>query len=165
MTERTGRPITGRPRGTKPWHMKWHDRQTCSHGPDGERQPRCEQCMAHYAREYHKRRWESDPTYRADYERRRLVRALQPEKRREDARTARFRLHGITLDQYHAKFEAQNECCAICGRWMAHPHIDHDHATGKHRGLLCGDCNRGLGQFRDRPERCRAAALYLEKWQ
>lgn len=77
------------------------------------------------------------------------------------ARCARY---GITLDQYEATYLQQNGRCFICGgldndRSLA---IDHDHGTGKVRGLLCSPCNRALGLLMDDPERARAAARYLE---
>lgn len=63
--------------------------------------------------------------------------------------------------------EAQNNQCAICeidvlnteGRRFA---VDHDHITGKVRGLLCSKCNMGLGKFNDSPELIDAAIEYLE---
>jgi len=60
---------------------------------------------------------------------------------------------------------AQGGTCAICdsppgSRRLA---IDHDHATGVVRGLLCPRCNTGLAYFRDRPELFRTAADYLER--
>jgi hypothetical protein len=51
--------------------------------------------------------------------------------------------------------------CPICGR--ADPeHVDHSHDTGVVRGILCFNCNGGLGQFRDSPDTLRDAAGYLE---
>jgi len=59
---------------------------------------------------------------------------------------------GITVDEYHALLIKQNHVCAICGnpcstrRWLS---VDHDHETGKVRGLLCAKCNTGLGLLGD----------------
>lgn len=72
---------------------------------------------------------------------------------------------GISVSQYFALLEAQNGSCAIChGQCAAKQRlsIDHDHATGKLRGLLCNDCNTTLGKFNESPARFRAAASYLE---
>lgn len=66
----------------------------------------------------------------------------------------RLNIHGITLDQYHAILERQDFCCPICGEDVVSKgprqiHIDHDHDTGKVRGILCGTCNTGLGKLGD----------------
>ena len=64
---------------------------------------------------------------------------------------------------------AQGSMCAICGLPPSGKgpnavlHIDHDHKTGKVRGLLCQACNRGLGFFRDARDRLTAAIEYLCK--
>lgn len=75
---------------------------------------------------------------------------------------------GITPEQYNQMVIEQTGRCAICktmdpGHGYAHFPIDHDHATGKVRGLLCGLCNRGLGFFRDDIEALYAAIEYLRK--
>lgn len=57
--------------------------------------------------------------------------------------------------------ETQGGTCAICV--SATPtHLDHDHETGRIRGVLCIPCNNGLGLFRDNPAALRRAAEYLK---
>ncbi len=75
---------------------------------------------------------------------------------------ARFRKHGLTLDEYHAMWESQGERCKLCSKVMAKGHIDHNHRTKRVRGLLCFNCNAGLGLFRDNPGVLRKAAAYVE---
>ena len=59
--------------------------------------------------------------------------------------------YGISLDDYNELFIQQGGKCAICGKLQSefdYPfHVDHDHKTGKVRGLLCSGCNTGLGHF------------------
>lgn len=56
------------------------------------------------------------------------------------------------------------ERCEICNRLFANtPHFDHNHATGKFRGWLCGPCNKALGLFQDLPDNLLAAARYLRE--
>jgi len=73
------------------------------------------------------------------------------------------RRYGLTPEQVETMAAAG---CAICGTTVwngrhARPHVDHDHATGKVRGILCSECNTGLGKFRDDPELIRRALAYL----
>jgi hypothetical protein len=68
------------------------------------------------------------------------------EKRR--SKTRRLKKFGLTEEQYLALEASQNGVCAICGNPPVKPPtlaIDHDHATGKVRGLLCVTCNTRLG--------------------
>ena len=71
--------------------------------------------------------------------------------------------YGITVEQYEAMLEQQGGVCAVCGRSDLEFHIDHDHSTGVVRGVLCGLCNKGLGQFKDSPDLLEAAAAYLRR--
>jgi hypothetical protein len=76
----------------------------------------------------------------------------------------------ITLADYDRLLAEQNGRCAICrttdtGRKSdKYFHVDHDHATGVVRGLLCIRCNPGVGYFRDSPDLLRAAAEYVERY-
>jgi hypothetical protein len=110
----------------------------------------CRPCRNRRDREYHRNRRLSDP---------------------EAARLAKKDKHlrhqyGITLAEYNDMLAAQGGGCAICGaersvdgRTLA---VDHCHATGRVRGLLCARCNYALGLIDDRPELLRRAAVYLE---
>lgn len=80
------------------------------------------------------------------------------------ARRARLRRDfGITPEQYDAMALAQEYRCAICDTHAENFHVDHCHATGRVRQLLCSTCNWGLGSFMDDPARLRAAAEYVER--
>ena len=79
---------------------------------------------------------------------------------------------GITLEEYTALLEKQNGVCAICGQKDKRIHratglpmnlaVDHCHTTKKVRGLLCGPCNHGLGNFNEDVQLMKKAADYLE---
>lgn len=90
------------------------------------------------------------------------------------------RRYGITLDEYNALLAEQGGVCAICGeppRIYSSPGgrrrqgrqvrprlvVDHDHTTGKVRGLLCHPCNSGIGNLKDDVATVRAALDYLER--
>lgn len=76
--------------------------------------------------------------------------------------------YGISLDDYDYMMEKQGFCCMLCdkefqlhkGRYSAH--VDHDHKTGKIRGLLCFQCNIGLGSFKDDQAILSRAIRYIE---
>ena len=75
------------------------------------------------------------------------------------------RLYGITLAQFNERLEEQEYRCAICGslnpRQFGKFQVDHDHATGEVRGLLCSKCNKGLMLFNDDVETLEKAVKYL----
>lgn len=79
----------------------------------------------------------------------------------------RRRRYGISPEDFQGMLEAQAGLCAICcepmrpGRWT---HVDHNHETGRVRGLLCHSCNLGIGHLKEDPLRFDAASSYVEGW-
>ena len=101
------------------------------------------------------------------------------EKHRE-ARTIMAKLHvydailkskyGITREQYDALLASQGGKCAACGNNVVGNKskmmcVDHDHKTGRVRGLLCRSCNLAAGSLKDDPERAILLAEYLRRVQ
>ncbi len=97
-------------------------------------------------------------------------RANNPEYERRRKLIERY---GITPEQYTELLVAQGGCCAICRQQETARHntsirvqklaVDHCHITGKVRGLLCQDCNRGISKFHDDPILLQKAIDYLSK--
>lgn len=92
-----------------------------------------------------------------------------PRRRRDAYLRKQF---GISLDDYEAMADRQDGRCAVCGLTPESPRagkrftngvlvVDHCHATGRVRGLLCDPCNRGLGQFGDNIDMLWSAISYL----
>jgi|SRR6185503_4818109 len=78
----------------------------------------------------------------------------------------RIKTYGLAPAAFAGMVERQQNCCAICHEEMGeghNRHIDHDHATGRVRELLCSNCNRALGGARDNPDLLRAMAAYVER--
>ncbi len=91
-----------------------------------------------------------------------------PERYRVYQRTSFLRRHyGIEPVEYGLLLAAQHYKCAICksSNWggRGNPHVDHNHMTGKVRGLLCHRCNTGLGLFCDNSTVLRHAIIYLKQ--
>jgi len=75
---------------------------------------------------------------------------------------------GMNQNDWDALFRDQDHKCAICGagtpgRKDNHWCLDHDHETGKPRGILCNGCNMGLGNFKDKKDSLQAAIDYIQK--
>jgi hypothetical protein len=77
-------------------------------------------------------------------------------------KTYHQRTYGISRDEFEQMLISQTGLCKICGRELGIPCLDHDHFTGKVRGILCLRCNQGLGHFDDSPLLLRKAIEYLE---
>lgn len=80
---------------------------------------------------------------------------------------------GMTVEQYEAQLAIQNGVCAICHQpetltrlgTVKRLSVDHCHATGHNRGLLCARCNVAIGHFRESAELLKAAITYLQAYQ
>ena len=76
---------------------------------------------------------------------------------------------GLTVQQYERLFTNQNGLCAICKQpectvrngKIKKLAVDHDHVTGKVRGLLCSHCNTAIGLFKDDIATMSLAVAYL----
>lgn len=79
------------------------------------------------------------------------------------------RRYKITLADYVALAESQGNKCAICERpqdwtsWRTRLFVDHCHETGAVRGLLCSNCNKGIGMFGESADTIRAALEYMTR--
>lgn len=73
------------------------------------------------------------------------------------------RKYGITIEEYEVMLAKQNGKCAICGQVAGKKNlaVDHCHDTLKIRGILCENCNRGIGMFKHETKRLESAISYL----
>jgi len=71
------------------------------------------------------------------------------------------RRYGIGVLDVEELILQQGGVCPICDK-PGPEHVDHDHSAGRVRGILCFNCNGGLGQFGDDPQRLYRAAFYVE---
>lgn len=84
------------------------------------------------------------------------------------------RTYKITLQEYQSILKKQNNKCLLCtrdfnfttidgpGLFPDSPVVDHCHSKGHVRGLLCNECNRGLGYFHDNIKTLENAIIYLK---
>ena len=101
-----------------------------------------------------------------------VYRASKAGKRSEKRKYLK-KTYNITLEQYGEMWHSQGGVCAICGKTettknqhgMRQLSVDHDHETGKVRGLLCSNCNSMLGFVYDNPATLVEAARYLMQHQ
>lgn len=103
-----------------------------------------------------------------EYREREKKKVREYNKRNPDSKKSqRLKKYGITLSEYNEMLEKQSGECAICGedgsvgKW-GKLYVDHDHKTGKVRGLLCSKCNFAIGQFNDDYNLLLRAISYLK---
>lgn len=146
--------------------------------------PHCKTCRRNYGTPYARKR-RSNPILKArELETSKRWRMKNPEKYKESTKRSNSKktkedqkssfiksVYGITLDEYNTMLEMQNGVCAICSNkevaksrytGTRRLSIDHDHKTGKIRGLLCSKCNFGISAFHDDIEKMFSAIIYLQ---
>jgi hypothetical protein len=144
FVEDVGEKPTGsqvcRPDETKPWskdNFYWKEKRSSSED------------KKEYAREWHRKSRAANPEYYLNQQMKKL--------------------YNVSYDWYQEKLSKQNGVCAICKKpetteirgKLINMAVDHCHTTGKARGLLCTQCNRGLGLFQDNPTILQSAIEYL----
>jgi hypothetical protein len=93
----------------------------------------------------------------------RKYRETHPERMRWNTLKSKY---GIQASEFQSMYDAQQGKCGICEEEVKHQdrstHLDHDHKTGKIRGILCENCNKMLGHARENPRILMAAVEYLK---
>lgn len=122
---------------------------------------RCRPCAAAYMREFNKRPGSVEKKRARDTAR---YSRTKPARRASDMQY-RF---GLSGEGYQSLFDGQGGLCAVCRgkqntKGKDNLSVDHCHATGEIRGLLCNSCNMAIGLAKDAPERLRGMASYLER--
>lgn len=85
---------------------------------------------------------------------------------KEVQKALHLKIYGMTLEDFNTLLEKQDSSCAICSTkdfGKKGPHVDHNHETGKVRGLLCRGCNLALGMIKDNAQTAESAAKYLSR--
>lgn len=120
-----------------------------ANAPDG-RDYKCKTC----AKAYRRKHYTDNPNYYKEYY----------------ETTGRYvhlhRNYGVDAEQYNRMINEQGGVCAICESpppELRPLHLDHDHITGKPRGLLCAKCNSMLTHFGDRPEGLLRVLDYVQR--
>lgn len=124
-------------------------------------QSKCKNCHKKASRNFHK----NNPGKHTEYSK--AQRKKNPEKFKAKAHRSRLKyLYGLSNEQFDSMFKSQNGACAICEKQNLNGKrlcVDHDHKTGKVRGLLCNQCNGFLGAISDDKSKAARAISYLEK--
>ena len=130
--------------------------------------PWCKSCKASYQSPYRAMQdKDAQKAYMANWKAQRDARADLRAKYLMDSSVYSLKVrYGLTPKDTVAIGDVQQGVCAICKsppttEKRGGLHVDHDHATGQVRGLLCEKCNQGLGNFRDHPGFLEQAIAYL----
>ena len=110
----------------------------------------------------YKRRWRHKNLEKVNKQSRE-IRKANPERTKLSQRKSSLKSqYGLTLEQFDLLSKSQNYECRICNRKIKLC-VDHDHKTGKVRGLLCSRCNRCIGQFEENVIFLKNAIKYIKE--
>lgn len=126
---------------------------------------KCKECTSIYWAEWISKN--SDAKHRYDEQ----YRKSNPEKMRQKykeyikkhGREKHLKSYGLSVEKYNEMYKEQNGLCLICEIPSEKLFVDHDHKKGDVRGLLCRNCNSGLGFFLDTPNILVSAIKYLNR--
>lgn len=151
-------PLTDKQKKRKrEWQKKWNDAH--------------KELLAAKRKRYNDSHREKVSAYSKEYarthaEERRVRRRKHYLMNKDKMKNARRKWqYGITEDEYKSLLKKQGGVCAICSRagWPKKgPCVDHSHASGGVRGILCNQCNIAIGMIQEDPKIARAMANYLE---
>lgn len=113
---------------------------------------RCKVCLAKRSAEWRKQ----NPAYTTEYATKNKTKLKQDNKY-----YYLQKLYGLSKEDYRRLLEQQGSLCKICSVLLHRPHVDHCHATGKVRGLLCGNCNTALGLVKENEVTLTKMIAYL----
>lgn len=108
-----------------------------------------------YYKEYYQKKLEENPNYWSEkYDKEKAAEYRTQNKAQLSEKQWKHRgIVDLTYEKFQQQLQEQNHCCAICKKHMNKPQADHDHKTGKFRGILCVPCNNGLGIYEKNLER------------
>lgn len=144
--------------------------------PDGIRK-QCKDCRQEYRRKAHAKNPEIKRRQAKEWADKNRDKLNADARQKRAANIKRFKGYalkadfGLCIEEFDRMVNEQNNLCKLCGRPETTKHqsgktkdlaVDHDHLTGKIRGLLCWVCNTGIGKLQDSPELLRKAADYIE---
>jgi Autographiviridae endonuclease VII len=123
----------------------------------------CRECLSAHARRWRRQNLEKSKAHQKAYDERHPGRRLESVRKHHLQKT-----YGLTLEAYEGLLETQGGGCAVCGATSSGKRslsVDHCHETGAVRGILCGNCNAGLGKFKDSIEMLETAIGYLRRFE
>ena len=112
--------------------------------------------LVEQGKEYRKKRLIQNPNYYKEQSKKHEEsRKIWRKENRHTISEKQWKQRGIvdmTYPKYLAELKKQNSKCLICQKEMSNPQVDHDHNTGKYRGILCVPCNNGLGIYENKKD-------------